>query len=38
MDSKKKHCLVTVCKKVKEGLNMFNGTNLVFNSDVDQDT
>ena len=24
--------------KVLEGLNMFNGTNLTFNSDVDQDT
>ena len=34
----KKHHLRTVSKKSLEGLNIFNGTNITLNSDVDQDT
>ena len=37
-DTQKKHHLGTVSKKILEGVNMLNGTNLTFNSDVDQDT
>ena len=37
-DPQKKHRLGTVSKKKLEGLNLFHGTNLTLNSDVDQDT
>ena len=40
-DPQKKHRLGTVSKKITGGLkhvNMFHGTNLSLNSDVDQDT
>ena len=33
----KKHHLEAVSKKSLEGLNIFNGTNLTLNFDVDQD-
>ena len=37
-DPQKKHRHGTFSKKLPEGLNMFNGTNLTLNSDVYQDT
>ena len=37
-DPQKKHRLGTVSKKKLEGLNLFHGTNLTLNSDMDQDT
>ena len=36
--STKKHHLGMVCKKSLEGVNMFHGNNLTFNSDVNLDT
>ena len=37
-DTQKRHRFGMVSKKNMEGLNMLNGTNLTFSSDVDQDT
>ena len=37
-DPQKKHGPGMVSKKILNGLNMFNGTHLSLNSDVDQDT
>ena len=37
-DPQKKHRLGTVSTKILEGLNIINATNLLLNSDVDQDT
>ena len=37
-DLQKKYRLGMVSQKILEGLNMFNGTKLALNSDVDQDT
>ena len=37
-DTQKRHRFGMVSKKILEGLNMLNGTNLTFSSDVDQDT
>ena len=37
-DAQQKHCLRTFSKRLLEGLNMLNGTNIALRSDVDQAT